>query len=267
MMNIEALTYRVCKIAETTGEFLKSEILKLKKDDIEIKGVHNFVTHLDRESENRIVENLSELIPGCGFIAEENDSLEPGEYTWIIDPLDGTTNFIHGVPLYSISIGLFHQNEIIIGVVYEPNLREMFYTWQGVHSFLNNRIINVSQTQTIADALFATGFPYYDYNRLDQYLAIFRHLLKNSHGARRLGSAAVDLAYLACGRYDGFYEYGLSPWDVCAGSLLVQNAGGVVSDFHGRNNYLFGKQIIAANHHLYNEFLAVFSSWDSNPLS
>jgi myo-inositol-1(or 4)-monophosphatase len=158
-----------------------------------------------------------------------------------------------------------YQNETILGVVYEPNLDECFYTWKGAPSFLNREIIKVSGAMTINESIFATGFPYYDYSRLDDYLAIFKHLLQHSHGARRLGSAAADLAYVACGRYDGFFEYGLSPWDVCAGALLVKNAGGVVSDFLGTDNYIFGKQIITTNNFIHAKFLKLFEAWKQNP--
>jgi myo-inositol-1(or 4)-monophosphatase len=261
-LDLEKLTYSVCDLAKEVGEFLKQEVTKLKTIDIQSKGLHNYVTYVDKESERRIVERLSTILPGSGFIAEENAFLKPGEFTWVIDPLDGTTNFIHGVPLYCISIGLMYREETIIGIVYEPNLRECFYTWKSAPSFLGPEIIRVSSTPSINESLFATGFPYYDYRRLDDYLAIFKHLLQNSRGARRLGSAAADLAYTACGRYDGFYEYGLSPWDVCAGALLVKNAGGVVTDFRGTENYIFGKQIIATNNSIYTEFLELFDAWD-----
>ena len=261
MMELEKLTYSVCDIALEVGEFLQQEVSKLKTTDIQSKGLHNYVTWVDQESERRIVEKLSALLPGSGFIAEENPALQPGEFTWVVDPLDGTTNFIHGVPLYCISIGLMHEKETILGVVYEPNQKECFYTWEAAPAFLNRDLIRVSRTPVINEALFATGFPYYDYSRLDDYLQVFRYLLQNSHGLRRLGSAAADLAYVACGRYDGFYEYGLSPWDVNAGGLLVKNAGGIVTDFRGTENYIFGKQIIATNDSLFTEFLKLFTTW------
>jgi myo-inositol-1(or 4)-monophosphatase len=260
-LNLEKLTLDVCDLALEVGEFLKHEITKLKTTDIQSKGLHNYVTWVDKESERRIVDKLSKLLPGSGFIAEENPALEPAEFTWVVDPLDGTTNFIHGVPLYCISIGLMHQGETILGMIYEPNLGEFFYTWKSAPAYLNREIIRVSQTPAISESLFATGFPYYDYRRLDDYLAVFKYLLQNSRGARRLGSAAADLAYTACGRYDGFYEYGLSPWDVNAGGLLVKNAGGIVTDFHGTENYIFGKQIIATNNSIYTEFLKLFDAW------
>lgn len=266
MIHPEHLTRQVCELARETGQFLLREVNRIKNTDVLTKGVHDFVTYVDRESERRIVDRLQKLLPESGFIAEEDGSLSPGDYTWVIDPLDGTTNFIHGVPLYCISIALMHGEEILLGVIHEPNLGETFYTWKGASSYRNGTPVHVSATPLIRDSLFATGFPYYDYDRLDQYLSIFRHLLQNSRGARRLGSAAADLAYVACGRYDGFFEYGLSPWDVCAGALIVQNAGGVVTDFHGGPGHIFGKQIIATNAKIYSEFLKLFSAWDSgNP--
>ena len=261
-MNLENLTCNVCELAREVGEFLKTEVAKLKTTDIQSKGLHNYVTWVDKESERRIVERLSALLPGSGFIAEENPALQRAEYTWVVDPLDGTTNFIHGVPLYCISIGLMHHDETVAGIIYEPNLDECFYTWDSAPSFLNGEIISVSRTASISESLFATGFPYYDYGRLDDYLAIFKHLLQNSRGARRLGSAAADLAYTACGRYDGFFEYGLSPWDVNAGGLLVKNAGGIVTDFRGTEDYVFGKQIIATNGDIFDEFLGLFGAWN-----
>lgn len=260
-MNLESLTHKVCDLCRETGDFLKKEITNLRSSDITHKGVHNYVTWVDKESERRIMERLNDLLPGSGFIAEESPELLPAELTWIIDPLDGTTNFIHGVPMYCISIALVQGNETIIGVVYEVNLRECFYTWKSAPSYLNGKEIKVSASSSIEHSLFATGFPYYDYGCLDEYLAIFKYLLQHSRGARRLGSAAADLAYVACGRYDGFYEYGLSPWDVAAGALLVKNAGGRVSDFIGNDNFIFGKQIIATNGSIFDEFLNLFHAW------
>lgn len=260
-MNLEKLTLQVCDLTREVASFQHQEISKLRTTDVQRKGLHNYVTYVDKESERLIVERLSKLLPGSGFIAEENRMLKPSEYTWVIDPLDGTTNFIHGVPLYCISIGLLHHEETILGVVYENNLDESFYTWKSAPSFLNQKKIHVSDTPEINESLFATGFPYYDYNALDDYLIIFKHLLQNSRGLRRMGSAAADLSWVACGRFDGFYEYGLSPWDVTAGGLLVKNAGGKVSDFRGTDKYIFGKQIIASNDLIYNEFLKLFDAW------
>lgn len=260
-MELERITLQVCKLCTDIAAFQRLEISNLQGGSVEQKGIHDFVTHIDKESERRIVDRLSQLLPDAGFIAEESPHLKPADYTWVIDPLDGTTNYIHGVPLYCISIGLLHHGRPVAGVIYEVNQQECFYTWQGAPSYLNGLPIQVSQTPDVDHALLATGFPYYDYSFLDAYLDLFRYLLKNSRGLRRLGSAAADLAYVAAGRFDGFFEYGLSPWDVAAGTLIVQNAGGVVTDFTGSDNPIFGRQIIATNPHLNNEFLNLFGAW------
>ena len=259
MYNYQLLTNHVVELSKTIGQFLLTEIKTLQQSDVEEKGVHNLVTYVDKLAEKQIVKALSVLIPESGFIAEEGTSNKVGEiYNWIVDPLDGTTNYIHGVPLYSVSIALKMNEELVLGVIYEPNLDECFSTWKGAPSYLNGKEIRVSSMQTIDHALFATGFPYYDYSRLDNFLKFFAYLMQNSRGVRRLGSAAVDLAYVACGRYEGFYEYGLSPWDVAAGILLVQNAGGKIIDFSGEQNFLFGKEIIATNSSVSKEFLTIF---------
>lgn len=259
-MNLEIITRQVCEIAQDTGLFIKNEVEKLSSEDIEVKGEHNFVTYVDKTSEEKIVQALTKILPGSGFIAEENPDLKPQEWTWIIDPLDGTTNFIHGVPIFSISIGLMHNNQMKVGVVLEINRDECFYTHEGAPSYLNGKVIHVSKSATLSDSLFVTGFPYYDYGKMEPYLNFLKFLMKNSHGIRRLGSAAADLAYVACGRFDGFYEYSLSPWDVAAGALIVQNAGGRVSDFHGGDNYIFGKEIIATNSSVYSPFIHSFQT-------
>lgn len=260
-MDLQHITQQTCKVAIETGEFLRNEILKLKSSDVELKSFNNFVTYADRESEARIISRLGKILPGSGFIAEESPGLSSCEYTWVIDPLDGTTNYIHGVPVYCVSIGLMRYAKVLVGVVYEVNLNECFYTWESAPSYKNGEVIRVSKTAKVADSLLATGFPYHDYGRMEDYLDIFRHLMQHSRGIRRLGSAAADLAYVAAGRFDGFYEYGLSPWDVTAGLLLVKNAGGKVSDFSGGENFIFGKEIIASNNLIHNEFQNLFRSW------
>ncbi|MCD6091102.1 MAG: inositol monophosphatase [Bacteroidales bacterium] len=256
MSEYQLLTSHVVELSKHIGHFLLQEIKTLKQSDVEEKGVHNLVTRVDKAAEKQIIENLSKLLPESGFLAEEGTSTKIGEeYNWIVDPLDGTTNFIHGVPLYSVSIALKRNDELVLGVIYEPNLDECFYTWKGAPSYLNEKEIHVSTILKVDHSLFATGFPYHDYDRLDSFLEFFVYMMKNSRGVRRLGSAAVDLAYVACGRYEGFYEYGLNPWDVAAGILLVQNAGGKVYDFAGGENYLFGEDIVAVNNTISEEFL------------
>jgi myo-inositol-1(or 4)-monophosphatase len=261
MLNLELLTKQVLNVSRITGNFLKTEIRKIKKSDIQTKGLNNFVTYVDKTTEQRLVRELHLLLPEAGFIAEENQELKKKDnYNWVIDPLDGTTNFIHHVPLYSISIALMQQNNVVLGVIYEPNLQECFYSWKNGGAFLNGNRIEISQIKSLKDSLLATGFPYYDYGRLDEYIVLFKHLMENTHGLRRLGSAAVDLAYTACGRFEGFYEYGLSPWDVAAGVLIVQEAGGKVSDFSGSDHYIFGGELVATNPFINDELLKVIKS-------
>lgn len=258
-MNYEQLCAEVCKLAKETGAYIREEAKRFASKSVEVKGHNNFVSHVDKNSEQRLVTALSALLPEAGFIAEEGTSDKKGErYNWIIDPLDGTTNFIHGFPCYAISIALHEKiNQIILGVIYEINQDECFYAWKDSAAFMNGKKISVSKTATLKDSLLGTGFPYYDYGKMDEYLQLFRHLMKHSHGLRRPGSAATDLAYLACGRFDGFYEYSLSPWDVAAGAFLVERAGGKVTDFSGDNNWLFGKEIVAANSAVFEELKMV----------
>ncbi len=254
-MNLEIITNKVVELTKTVGCFIKQEVDKLDKNDIEEKGIHDLVTYVDKQSEKQLVEELGMILPEAGFIAEEDASLERSDkYNWVIDPLDGTTNFIHGIPLYAISIALLDREEVILGVIYEVNLAECFYAWKGSPAFLNGKEIHVSNTIKLDNSLIATGFPYYDYSMLDQYLDLFKDLMRTTRGIRRLGSAAVDLAYVACGRFDLFYEYGLQSWDVAAGTLLVKQAGGMVTDFSGNTDYIFGKQIIASNNKTHSEF-------------
>ncbi|MAY83671.1 MAG: inositol monophosphatase [Flavobacteriales bacterium] len=222
---------------------------------MEEKSLNSLVSYVDKTAEQMIVETLSELLPEAGFIAEEGTSDKVGDqYNWIIDPLDGTTNFLHGLPVYAVSIALQFQDEdededgdIVLGVVYEVNRDECFYSWKGGKAFLNNEEISVSKESNVKDSLFATGFPYYDYERIDSYFEVLKHLAQNSRGVRRMGSAAVDLAYVACGRFGAFFEYSLHPWDVAAGAFIVQQAGGEVFDFKGGDNWLHGKEILATN--------------------
>jgi myo-inositol-1(or 4)-monophosphatase len=257
-MNLQQTTKQISNLARAVGQFISEEALKFSQGDIEIKGLNNFVTYVDKESEKRLIEELSIIIPGSAFIAEEGTVQHSrGEYTWIIDPLDGTTNYIHHLPVYSISIALMHKDELVLGIVYEINNKECFYAWKGGGAFRNGERIKVSERSSVKQSLMATGFPYYDYSQLDSYIRLLRESMKKARGIRRLGSAAVDLAYVACGRFDGFFEYGLHPWDVAAGSLIVKEAGGLVSNFSGVNDYLFKKEIIACNNLIHEEFTAM----------
>jgi len=254
-MNLEKITKQVVNLTKDVGVFIKQEVNNLNKEDIEEKGIHNLVTYVDKQSEKKLVNELEKILPKAGFIAEEDNTLiRSNNLNWVIDPLDGTTNFIHRIPLFAISIALMNGDEVILGVIYEINLKECFYAWKDSPAFLNGNIISVSNTTKLDNSLLATGFPYYDYSMLDQYIDLFKDLMRTSRGVRRLGSAAVDLAYVACGRFELFYEYGLQSWDVAAGALIVKQAGGQITDFNGSNNYIFGKQLIASNKHTHNEF-------------
>lgn len=252
---MQKLCQDVCALTKLVGIFIKNEQKKFSSDRVEVKGKNDFVSYVDKTAEQKLVVGLSVLLPEAGFIAEEGTSSIKGPvYNWIIDPLDGTTNFIHGIPCFAISIALMRNTKLVLGVIYEINLDECFYAWEGSKAYLNEKEINVSKTKKLADSLIATGFPYYNYERQDEYMELFKHFMKHTHGLRRLGSAATDLAYVACGRFDGFYEYSLSPWDVAAGAFIVQQAGGCVTDFKGNDDYIFGKEIVAGNKAFFNEF-------------
>jgi myo-inositol-1(or 4)-monophosphatase len=257
-MNYEYICKYVLNAINVASHFIQSEAKKFSPEHIESKGLNNFVSYVDKTSEEMLVETLHEILPEAGFITEENTKTEQGEQLkWVIDPLDGTTNFIHGIPFYAISIALMDGNEVVLGVVNELNLNECFYAWKGGPAFKDDEEIHVSQSPKVKDSLIATGFPYYDFEKMKAYLASLEYFMQNSHGARRIGSAAVDLAYVACGRFDAFYEYSLHSWDVAAGSLILQQAGGRVSDFKGGDNYIFGKELIATNALIYDEFLSI----------
>jgi myo-inositol-1(or 4)-monophosphatase len=244
----QQLTLATCEIARKVGKFMAEERKSFDASMIETKGLHDLVSYVDKESEKRIISQLSELLPESGFIAEEGTSDKHGErYNWVIDPLDGTTNFIQGVPIYAVSIGLLDGDELVLGVVYEVGRDECFYAWKNGGAYLNGEIICVSVRSDIHDTLLATGFPYNDFSKMDSYMQFLEWTMKNARGVRRLGSAATDLAYVACGRFDAFWEYDLKPWDVAAGAVIVKEAGGSIVDFSGGKNYLFGGEIIASN--------------------
>ncbi len=257
-MDLENICKQTIKLSRDVGNFINSNLNHISSDIIEVKSKNSFVTFVDKTAERQLVEGLSKILPDAGFITEEKTIDKDGErYNWIIDPLDGTTNYIHGVPPYSISIGLTDNNEVILGVIIELCLNECFYAWKGGKAWLNNKIIEVSNIPVLAESLLATGFPYCEFSRLEEYISLFTYLMEESHGLRRLGSAAVDLAYVACGRFEGFFEYGLNPWDVAAGKIIIEEAGGRVTDFSGKNNSLFGEEIVATNKLIYNEFQKV----------
>ncbi len=249
-MNLHKITEEVVDCAKTVGEFIRTERKTFSYSKVEIKGLNDLVSYVDKTSEKLLVEKLANIISEAGFIVEENTKSEIKDYNWIVDPLDGTTNFIHGIPCYAISIALEFKGEIIIGVVYEIAQNECFWAYKGGGAFLNGNKIFVSDRTILSDSLIATGFPIYNFSRLDDYINTLIYLMKNTHGVRRIGAAAVDLCYLACGRVDTFFEYNLNSWDVAAGALIVKEAGGTVCDFKLQQNWLFEKEIVATNNHL-----------------
>jgi myo-inositol-1(or 4)-monophosphatase len=260
-MDYKKLCFQVQEIARETGSFIREEGKKISVKDIEFKGITSLVTYVDKTAEARIVEALKKLIPDSGFVAEEGSADSNNEkFTWIIDPLDGTTNFIHGIAPHSVSIGLKKDDKMVLGVVYEIKQDEMFYAWKDSPAYLNGNEIKVSPNSKPEYALIATGFPYYDFDRVDDYIAAMKYLMKNTRGLRRLGSAAVDLAYVAAGRFDAFYEHALHSWDVAAGVFIIQQAGGKVTDFNGGENWLFGGEIIAASNNYFDEFYRIINT-------
>lgn len=241
-------------VAAKAAQFIRTERENFDGSKVEIKGLNDLVSYVDKGSEKIIVEELGKVFSGAGFIVEENSASGIKDYNWIVDPLDGTTNFIHGIPCYAVSIALEYKGEIILGVVHEVSRNECFYACKNMGAHLNGKAIHVSKNKTLSDSLIATGFPIYNFTRQENYLNVLRELMKQTHGIRRIGAAAADLCYLACGRVDAFYEYNLNAWDVAAGALIVKEAGGTVTDFSGNNNWLFGKELIATNNLVQTEF-------------
>ena len=256
MIPLNKLCAEICTIAEEAAAFIRHESTKISSEDVQTKSKHSYVTYVDKEAEKLIVNKLEALLPKAGFIVEENTIQKKGDrYNWVIDPLDGTTNFIHGIPVFSVSIALMDGQKVAIGVIYAVSTNECFHAIRGQGAFMNNRPIKVSDTADLGQSLLATGFPYCDYDRLSEFMDLFTWCMRSTRGLRRLGSAAIDLAYVACGRFEGFYEYGLNAWDVAAGVLIVEEAGGKVTDFTNGKDYIFGRELVATNKKIHDRFL------------
>lgn len=246
------------EIVINTGHYISNQFGQVHSDDIEEKSMNQLVSYVDKTAEELLIKGLSGLWPESSFYTEEATvERKLKEYTWIIDPLDGTTNFLHSLPVYSVSVALMHKENVVMGFVYDCDRGDIYAALKGEGAWMNENEIHVSGCKHLSSSLLATGFPYYDFEKIHSYLSVLRDLMKKSHGLRRLGSAALDLAYTACGRFDGFFEYGLSPWDVAAGALIIEEAGGLVTDFNGSKNYIFGKTIIGSTPEIYNEFIQV----------
>lgn len=243
----ESICDEVCRVAVEVGGYLRDEQQKLKHSAIEMKGARNYVTYIDKEAETRIVKELGNLIPDAGFLTEEGTvDYEQKEYMWIIDPLDGTTNYVHGDTPFCVSIALMKNGEAVLGVIYDPIANELFRASEGGCAYLNDSPIRVSEKAELANGYIGFGIPY-------SLSAEGEKILQNAMmqfrecSFRIKGSAALELCYVACGRYDAYFHSGLSPWDVAAGAFILKCAGGKSTDFSGGNNYLFGKEMVASN--------------------
>lgn len=255
-MDYSKICEQVLPVAEKAKNFIEAEQAKLESKDVNFKAKNDLVTYVDVETEKLLIHELGKLVPEASVLAEEtHQKYQEEEFSWIIDPLDGTVNYIHQIPVYSVSIALMERGQLKVGVVLEINRDEYFYAYEGGGAYLNQKPIHVSPTSQLKDAMLATGFPFNEPDWVDHYIHILRETILNSRGVRRMGSAAVDLCYTAAGRFDGYYEFNLKPWDVAAGSLIVQEAGGRVMDFEGTSDFLFGRQILAGNPEVSNELL------------
>ena len=262
-MNIDLsqLTHEVALLSKSIGAWMKEQT-EVSEHVAEVKSENNLVTYVDKESERRFVEGLQLLLPEAGFVAEEGTGVrKESGLNWVIDPLDGTTNFVHGLPVWCTSIGLCDGITPILGVIYDPNTDECFSAYRGGGAFLNGNPIRVSQVSSVQQSLLATGFPYDDFGREEAYIELFRKLIRGTRGLRRLGSAALDMAWTACGRVEGFYEYGLNPWDVAAGAIIVQEAGGIVTEFNGGDKSIFGDDLVCTNGRIHPEMLRIIQTY------
>ncbi|NJL74003.1 MAG: inositol monophosphatase [Saprospiraceae bacterium] len=247
---------KICEQAlpkvQQVGKFIVGELGKVQASQVEDKSVNSLVSYVDKQAEIQLVEALQQILPTATFITEEATiENSKSELTWIIDPLDGTTNFLHGIPCFSVSVGLQCEGQLVVGIVLEPTRNEMFYAAHQQGAFLNGNRIKVRQNATFANSLIAIGFPYNDGKRVQQMLSMFETFQKESRGIRRLGSAALDLAYTAAGRFDAYFEGGINAWDIAGGALLVKEAGGIVTDYQGGDDFLFSGEIIAATPSVY----------------
>lgn len=245
------------KAARRAGAIIERASRNLDLISVQQKSRNDFVSEVDRAAEAAIIQILHTAYPEHEILAEESGSTGRSDHLWIIDPLDGTTNFLHGFPQYAVSIALSHKGQLAHAVIYDPVHNDLFTGSRGRGAFLNERRIRVSKRAKLEEALIGTGFPFRETGRLDRYLAMFRELTLKTSGIRRPGSAALDLAYVAAGRYDGFWELGLHPWDMAAGALLILEAGGLVSDFSGNQEWLASGDIIAGNPKIFGQLLKI----------
>lgn len=247
------------KAARRAGAIISRASLDIDLLNVRSKRENDFVSEVDHAAEQAIIETLLAAYPKHAILAEESGVTGESEYQWVIDPLDGTTNFLHGFPQYAVSIALMHKGQLTHAVVYDPTRNELFTASRGRGAYLNERRIRVSKRDKLKSALIGTGFPFRDFTHLDAYMGMFRDLVQNTAGVRRPGSAALDLAWVAAGRIDGFFEIGLNLWDIAAGCLLILEAGGLVSDFAGEEGYLQSGHVVAGTPKVFAQLLQALS--------
>ena len=252
------------KAARLAGAVINRASLDIEKVQVESKGVNDFVTEVDKHAEAVIVDTLLAAYPGHGILAEESGrelGAKDSEFLWIIDPLDGTTNFIHGFPQYAVSIALAWRGVVQQAVVYDPNRNDLFYASRGRGAFLNDRRLRVSKRLRLADALVGTGFPFRKGDNFKRYMKMFEEISQQCAGLRRPGAASLDLCYVAAGWYDGFFETGLSPWDIAAASLIITEAGGLIGNFSGEADFLYQREVVAGTPKVYGQLVNILTPY------
>jgi myo-inositol-1(or 4)-monophosphatase len=261
---MKAMLNTAVRAARNAGNIIVRYVDRIDTLTIGTKKHNDFVSEVDRMAEQEIIGTLKKAYPGHAILAEESgqhgQSGDDRQPTWIIDPLDGTTNFLHGFPQFAVSIALRQEGQLQVGVVYDPMRQELYTAMRGAGSHLNDRRIRVKPMSKLDGCLIGTGFPFRNYEDLDPYLKIFREIITKTAGIRRPGSAALDLAYVAAGRFDGFWEMSLSPWDIAAGVLLVQEAGGIVSDFNNAPGYLDSGNIVCGAPKIHQALLEIIQT-------
>ena len=249
---LERLCRQMTPQIKEVGQYIRQKQMTLAQLQIDEKGLNSLVSEVDIEAEKRLVDLLAKQLPEAGFLTEEGTiSKDSNTLRWVIDPLDGTTNYLHGLPQYCISVALESSGQLVLGIVHDCGRDECFTAWRGGGAWLNDRSIQVSECPSLGHSLLATGFPYHDFEQMANYLKVLELLMQSTRGIRRFGSAALDLAWVACGRFDGFFEYGLNPWDVAAGIILIEEAGGRITDFNDGPAVILGKEILASNGRLH----------------
>ena len=263
-MTLHPMLNIAVKAARAAGAIINRASLDVDKVQVEQKGVNDFVTEVDKHAEAVIVETILQAYPGHGILAEESGrelGAKDSEFVWIIDPLDGTTNFIHGFPVYAVSIALAWRGVVQQAVVYDPNRNDLFYASRGRGAFVNDRRLRVSKRLRLADSLIGTGFPFRKGDNFKRYMKMFEEISQLCAGLRRPGAASLDLCYVAAGYYDGFFETGLSPWDIAAASLIITEAGGLIGNFSGEADFLYQREVVAGTPKVYGQLVNILTPY------